>query len=70
MRQDNPDISDLPELSQPAHRALASIGVRQIKQLTKFSEAEIKQLYCIGPNMLTQLHHALCAKVLTFTLKK
>ena len=58
MRQD----SDLPKLSAPARRALDAAGIQHLNQLTKFSEAEIKQLHGIGPNALNQLRHALNAR--------
>jgi DNA repair protein RadC len=63
--------SDLPaKLSQPAQRALAGAGIQNLKQLTKFSEAEIKQLHGIGPNAINQLQAALAAKGLSFADKK
>ena len=63
--------SDLPaKLSQPAQRALAGAGIKNLKQLTKFSEAEIKQLHGIGPNAINQLRNALAAKGLSFADKK
>ena len=63
--------SDLPaKLSQPAQRALAGAGIKNLKQLTKFSEAEIKQLHGIGPNAINQLQAALSAKGLSFAEKK
>lgn len=63
--------SDLPTgLAQPAQRALAGAGIKNLKQLTKFSEAEIKQLHGIGPNALKQLNAALKAKGLSFAAKK
>jgi DNA repair protein RadC len=63
--------SDLPaKLSQPAQRALAGAGIKNLKQLTKFSEAEIKQLHGIGPNALGKLRAALEAKGLSFANKK
>ncbi len=59
--------SDLPiELAQPARRALVAAGIQRLKQLTKFSEGEIKQLHGIGPNALEQLRRALGAKGLSF----
>ena len=62
-----PQASDLPsELAQPAQRALAGAGIRRLEQLTKLTEAEVKQLHGIGPNALIQLRHALDAKGLTF----
>jgi len=63
--------SDLPvELAQPARRALAGAGIQRLEHLTNFSEAEIKQLYGIGPNALSQLRGALAIKGLSFVGKK
>lgn len=58
--------SDLPKLAAPAQRALAAAGIQRLEQLTKFSEAEIKQLHGIGPNALDQLRSALIDKGLSF----
>ena len=63
--------SDLPaKLGKPAERALANAGIRQLKDLTNFSEAEIKQLHGIGPNALGKLHLALKSKGLSFAVGK
>lgn len=62
--------SDLPKLAQPAQRALAAAGIQQLRQLTKLSEAEVKQLHGIGPNALVQLRRALEAKGLAFAAEK
>ena len=68
-RQDRSE-SDLPaKLSQPAQRALAGAGIKTLKQLSKFSETEIKQLHGMGPNALNQLRTALAAKGLSFAEK-
>ena len=62
----NPE-SDLPAgLAAPARRALAGAGYQRLAQLSKVSEAEIKQLHGIGPNALKQLRAALKAKGLSF----
>ncbi len=61
-----PPATDLPKLSAPAHRALAGAGIANLKQLSKFSEAEIKALHGIGPNALGQLREALAAKGLSY----
>jgi len=58
--------SDLPKLAAPAQRALAAVGVSRLKQLTKFSEAEVKQWHGIGPNALNELRHALKEQGLSF----
>ena len=62
--------SDLPaKLSAPAERALASAGIKNLKQLAKFSEAEIKQLHGVGPNAVGKLRQALAEKGLAFADK-
>jgi hypothetical protein len=59
--------SDLPaKLGAPAERALAGAGIKNLKQLTKFSEAEIKQLHGVGPNAIGKLRQALAEKGLAF----
>ena len=59
--------SDLPiELATPARRALVGAGYLRLEQLTKVSEAEIKQLHGIGPNAIAKLRRALGAKGLSF----
>ncbi|MBN1453686.1 MAG: hypothetical protein JW963_21910 [Anaerolineales bacterium] len=69
--KNNHQESDLPaKLAKPAQRALAGAGIHSLEQLTKFSEAEIKQLHGIGPNALKQLRIALNAKGLSFASKK
>jgi hypothetical protein len=63
--------SDLPaKLSQPALRALAGAGVKNLKQLSKFSESDIKKLHGMGPNGIHQLRVALAAKGLSFAREK
>ena len=63
----NQQESDLPlGLAAPAQRAFAAFGIQRLEQLTKFSEAEIKQLHGIGPNALNQLRHALSVRGLSF----
>ena len=70
-KQNDQSVTDLPtKLSQPAQRALAGAGIQNLKQLTKFSEAEIKQLHGIGPNALEKLRAALAEEGLSFAEKK
>ncbi len=66
----NQQESDLPRLSQPAYRALAGAGIQSFQQLTKFSEAEIKQLHGMGSKALGELHRALADKGLSFAEDK
>jgi hypothetical protein len=64
------DSGDLPpKLGAPAERALAGAGIKNLKQLTKFSEAEIKQLHGVGPNAIGKLREALADKGLSFKEK-
>jgi hypothetical protein len=62
----NPQENGLPKLAAPAQRALASVGIERLEQLTKFTEAEIKQLHGMGPNALGKLRQALTEKGLSF----
>jgi len=62
--------SDLPKLAAPAQRALASAGIQQLRQLSKFSEAEINRLHGIGPNAINRLRSALHAKELSFAKER
>lgn len=54
------------KLGAPAERALAAAGIKNLKHLTKFSEAEIKQLHGVGPNALGKLRQALAESGLAF----
>jgi hypothetical protein len=70
-KRGNQPKGDLPAgLAQPAQRALAGAGIQNLKQLSRFSEAEVKQLHGIGPNALDQLRSALAAKGLSFAGRK
>ena len=70
VKRNNQPESDLPtKLAQPAQRALAGAGIQNLKQLSKFSEAEIKRLHGIGPNALEKLRLALKAHGLSFAHK-
>jgi hypothetical protein len=61
--------SDLPKLSAPAHRALAGAGIKNLKQVSRLSEKEIKDLHGIGPNAINELRRALKARRLSFAKK-
>ena len=63
--------SDLPlKMGAPAERALANAGIKNLKQLTKFSETEIKDLHGVGPNALGKLRQALADQGLSFASEK
>lgn len=58
--------SDLPTISRPAERALHSVGVTRLGQLTKFRETEIAALHGMGPKGVRILKAALAEKGLSF----
>ena len=62
--------SDLPKIAAPAQRALQSVGITTLKQLTKVTEAELLQLHGMGPNALGKLRQALAEKGLSFASGK
>ena len=57
------------KLSQPALRALAGAGIKNLQQLSKFSEKEISDLHGMGPTGIVALKKALKAKGLSFAKK-
>ena len=59
--------SDLPMgLYEPAKRALVGAGYVRLEQLTRISEAELKQLHGVGPKAINLLRSALDEKGLSF----
>jgi hypothetical protein len=63
----NQQESDLPDkLGAPAERALAGAGIKNLNQLTKYTEAEIEQLHGVGPYAVGKLRQALADKGLSF----
>ena len=62
--------TDLPKLAAPAQRALAGAGIQNLKQLSKWSEAHLKELHGIGPNAVKELKQAMKAKGLSFAKPK
>ena len=59
-------MNELPKVAAPAQRALDSAGIANLKQLSKFTEAEVAQLHGMGPNALGKLREALKAEKLSF----
>lgn len=51
--------SDLPRTSGPAARALASVGITSLAELSSRPWSEISQLHGIGPKALRILRAAL-----------
>jgi hypothetical protein len=62
----NSEESDIPKIGAPAQRALAAAGVKQLKDLTKYSEQEVSMWHGIGPNALGKLRQAMTEKGLWF----
>ena len=59
--------SDFPEkISAPALRALLNENITNLKQLTKYTEAEIADLHGMGPKVLGMLKVSLKEKGLSF----
>lgn len=67
---DKKPASDLPKLAAPAQRALAGAGIFNLKQLSRFSEAEIKELHGMGPSALKVLRQSLADNGLSFVDQK
>lgn len=61
-RKEEPE-SALPKgLGKPATRALATIGVSRLEQVTRFSEAQLLALHGVGPKAIRILKAALEAQ--------
>ncbi|HTN99933.1 MAG TPA: hypothetical protein VL068_04590 [Microthrixaceae bacterium] len=54
--------SDLPKIGAPATRALASIGVTRLDELSDRSEAELLALHGFGPRALRIISEALAVE--------
>jgi DNA-directed RNA polymerase alpha subunit len=61
-------MTNLPKIGAPATRALASIGITTLEQLTDKSENELLQLHGFGPKALRILKEDM--KKLGLTFKK
>ena len=58
--------TDIPKISAPAQRALYSLGITTLIELSKFKESEIAKLHGMGLNALTKLSTALENANLTY----
>ena len=65
-RERKPQDGFLGVLSAPARRALENAGIQTLKQLSKFSEAEILKLHGMGPSSMPKLRNALKNEGLSF----
>jgi len=64
--QRKPTTGFLSTLSAPAIRAMESKKIKTLKQLSKFSEAEILEWHGIGPSAIPKLRSALKSEGLSF----
>jgi predicted RecB family nuclease len=53
-------------LSAPARRALENAGIKTLKQLSKYTEAELLELHGMGPGSIPKLKIALKDSGLSF----
>jgi hypothetical protein len=56
-------------VAKPAIRALASAGVTDVEQLTRFTEAQLLELHGMGPTALAALKKELHARGLSLAKK-
>ena len=70
MKQYSKNRNDLPKIAAPAQRALQSVGITSLKQLTELTETELLQLHGMGQNALGKLREALEVNGLSFRESK
>ncbi|MBK9125298.1 MAG: DNA-binding protein [Chloroflexi bacterium] len=58
--------SDLPKTGAPAARALESVGITCLEQLTQHTEKDLLTLHGMGPKAMRILREALADRGLTF----
>ncbi|WP_141500025.1 DNA-binding protein [Paenibacillus luteus] len=61
--------TDLPQISQPAIRALSNAGIYRLEQFTAITEAELLKLHGVGPKAVRILNEVLKEKGLSFAPK-
>lgn len=59
-------LSDFPKIGAPAQRALESVGITTLKQLTNVTEAELLMLHGMGQKAVRILREELKSKRLSF----
>lgn len=58
--------SDLPNIGRPATSALGQIGVRNVEQLSSYTEREILALHGVGPKAIRILRPAMAERGISF----
>ena len=66
MTKDSQSKNDLPKIGAPAQRALESVGITTLKQLTDVTEAELLMLHGVGQKAVRILREELKAKGWSF----
>lgn len=61
-----PEAEFLAVVAAPARRALEGAGIKTLKQLAKFSEAELLALHGLGPGAIPKLKAVLKRSGLSF----
>ncbi len=59
-----------PSIGAPAFRAIDSIGIKKLADLTKYTEEELLDLHGFGPKALRILKQALKEKSMSFASKR
>lgn len=70
MTKDSQSKSDLPKIGAPATRALESVGITSLKQLTDITEEELLMLHGMGQKAVRILREELQAKGWSFRKSK
>ena len=65
-QQDEKETDFFPGLSAPARRALQNNGIKKLRDLAKYTEAEIQQFHGIGKTAIPVLQKALKEKGFNF----
>lgn len=58
---------DLPRIGKPATRALLAAGVETLAQVSRLSEAQLRDMHGVGPKAVDILRDALAARGLSFS---
>jgi len=58
------------KLTKPVQRAIQSVGIMTIEQLSKYSEKEISSIHGIGKNAMNTIKQTLIENGLTFSNKE
>jgi hypothetical protein len=64
--KDKKQLGDLPKISAPARRALEKIGIKNLKDLSKYPKDELLNLHGFGPGSIPLLKKSLKLKGLDF----